>query len=813
MPAALRNWTLSRRSAGECTTPTDLAATPGATHPIAAPTTVGALLAGSPWVHSDANESDPDDYDWWYHATAECAADSVLSFDGITFPATVFIDGEPAVEVASMFLPVRVELDAGVHEVHIHCASLNSWLRTRRGRGRWRSTLVASQGLRWARTTLLGRAPVYGGDVLPAPVGLWRPVELDACRADDIRITAVDGQMSLTARIVGADDVRCVVHDPAGAKIVDETLRCRDGAISATLSIADPELWWPRGYGEQSLYRLQLLVGDQVLTSRSVGFATTTVDTSDDGFTLSVNDVEIFVRGTTWAPTDPVGLTVDSTILSERIASFADAGATMLRVVGGLTYEQPEFYQLCAEQGLLVWQDAMQATFDPPDEVGEVIATEVAHLLALLSGNPALAVVSGGSETIQQPEMFGVAPGRRSMPLLTELLPETVSAMSTAAYVPSSPWSARGLAIRPDVGVAHWFGVGGYQRRIDDVRTAGVRFAAESLAFAIPPSDAAIERDFGSLSAVGHHPRWKAGVPRDRTASWDFEDIRDHYVREVFGVDPLNIRRVDPARYLLLGRMAVAEAMGQCYRFWRQRDSRCAGALTLGGIDLMPGAGWGLLAHDGAPKAPLAVLGRLWATTAITIADAGLSGLRIDVHHDGPQPLRATVELHIAGSSTPLASQSIDVAPHSSLTMFDADLTGEFADLSAAYRFGPPRSDAVEVRLVGSDGTLVSRDVVVLTPPTSPVTAHIDAALTSVDNDTWKLRVVSSATLRYVHVEVANGDAADWVADDDYFPLIAGLPYEPTLRRVADTAAAPRVLVSSVDAATSVTVNADRVSQ
>ena len=43
---------------------------------------------------------------------------------------------------------------------------------------------------------------------------------------------------------------------------------------------------------------------------------------------------------------------------------------------------------------------------------------EIAELLESLSGNPALTVVSGGSETLQRPEMLGIEQGEFNMPVI-----------------------------------------------------------------------------------------------------------------------------------------------------------------------------------------------------------------------------------------------------------------------------------------------------------------------------------------------------------------------------------------------------------
>ena len=82
-------------------------------------------------------------------------------------------------------------------------------------------------------------------------------------------------------------------------------------------------------------------------------------------------------------------------------------------------------------------------------------------------------------------------------------------------------------------------------------------------------------------------------MPRDPGTSWDFEDIRDHYLQTLYDVVPDRLRREDPARYFELSRAVIADLMRETFSEWRRTGSRCAGALVWQFQDVMPGAGWG----------------------------------------------------------------------------------------------------------------------------------------------------------------------------------------------------------------------------
>ncbi|WP_061001259.1 glycosyl hydrolase 2 galactose-binding domain-containing protein [Mycolicibacterium mucogenicum] len=785
----LARWQVLRRDPGAAAVTNELAGAWATAPSVEIPATVATAFVGN-----------PDDHDWWYRTTLTTEHATSIEFEGLTFPATVFLDGSPVADCESMFLPLRIECDAGDHELVIRFASLNHWLKTRRPRGRWRSTLVGAPGLRWARTTLIGRAPVYGN--LPAPVGIWRPVTAVTAQTRTDVVTKVDGNVITVAGTSGARTIRLTVVDPAGRQIADDTTAPTQRGFRFDVAVPSPLLWWPNGYGPQHVYRVRLEADGVEVADRPVGFRTLSV--AADGFRISVNGTAIFCRGVTWSPPDPIRAFADPDQIRDQVRTFAAAGATMVRVVGGLLFEQAEFWEACAEAGLLVWQDAMLATFDPPVEQSELIARELISVLQGVSGNPVLAVVSGGSETLQQPEMLGLSHDESVIEVLESVLGAAVAEHSDAHYVrasPSAPPGTADLAIRPDTGIAHWFGVGGYLRPIADVRSAGIRFAAESLAFSNPPVSDYVERHFGSAAMAGHHPDWKAGVPRDRGSSWDFEDVRDFYAHEVFGEVLLAVRRTEPERYLQLGRLAVATAMRECFAYWRRADSGCGGALVLSGRDTVAGAGWGLLDSDGAAKPALAVLARTWAPVAVLLSDEGLAGVRIDVYNDTDAELRGELTLTATNSVGVAvdATRPITVPPASSTAFVDTELSGQFRDLSQAYQFGPPTADAVQAR-VTFDGRPTVYDVLVVNPAGRQAASLLTATASPVSEGIWVLELVSEVALRYIEIEISG-----WRVSDNYFHVAARLPRQIMVTRQSG-GESPTGTVGSIDLRASIPI-------
>jgi beta-mannosidase len=239
---------------------------------------------------------------------------------------------------------------------------------------------------------------------------------------------------------------------------------------------------------------------------------------------------------------------------------------------------------------------------------------------------------------------------------------------------------------------------------LEDVRRAGVRFAAECLAFSHIPSEAAIEELLPQAPGrlAGHHPLWKAGIPRENEADWDFEDVRDHYLKLLFGVDAGELRWVDRARYLELSRALTGEILAEVFGEWRRAASPCGGGLVLWLHDLLPGAGWGLIDHRGRAKLAYHHLKRALAPIAVWTVDENLGGVVAHVANDGPTPLIASLRVALYREHEHRVGEArvpVALAAHGHGEWNVEAVIGQFVDAAWAYRFGPPAQDAIVVTL------------------------------------------------------------------------------------------------------------------
>lgn len=802
--------------AGAAPAPSDLPAGAGwITAPV--PGTVAQALAVAGRLDEAASL---DERDHWYRVELRGHGARLLRFHGLATLAQAWLDDTPILHSDSMFVmhDVRVTL-AGQHTLFVCFRALAPHLRTARAarRARWRTRLAEPATLRTVRTSLLGHMP--GWFPHHVPTGPWRPVDvLDPAEG------TVPAHCDLHARVDGDTgwlDAELTFAAPLPDAFAAR-LSCgehhatleRAGAdrLLATVAVPNVRLWWPHTHGEPVLYDIALHVGAERIVLGATGFRTIEQHAGDDGngFGLRVNGTPVFARGACWSSAAPLALHADDATYARLLGLARDAGFNMIRVGGTMTYEADAFHAWCDRLGLMVWQDFMFANFDyalDDRAFADAVDAEADQFLARRRASPSLAVLCGGSEIAQQAAMSGLGPKQRAVELTAERLAARAAAWRPdVPYVSDSP-DGGVLPFVPRERVSHYYGVGAYLRPLDDARRADVRFASECLAFANVPCDATLER-------IGrphpHEPRWKAAVPRDPGASWDFDDVRDHYLRTLYDVAPERLRREDPARYFELSRAVIADVMRETFSEWRRTGSRCAGALVWQFQDVMPGAGWGLLDAAHLPKSGWYALRQVLQPVQIVVVDEGLNGLDVHVINERPAPLTASVELvALRDGRTPVArcGGQVRLAAHDAVRLGSAELLGRFFDWTYAYRFGPCEHDTVVASLRGDDGALLSQAFHFPSRTHPAVFARRDPGIearVSRAGDAWHVDIDTRHVARHVQI-----DAPGFMPLDDWFHLAPGatarvalIPQPIGTPRIDD--APPSVDIRAVNAARTV---------
>ncbi|HZZ20081.1 MAG TPA: glycoside hydrolase family 2 protein, partial [Opitutaceae bacterium] len=316
--------------------------------------------------------------DWEYRT--EFAAGSALLAerhvelvaDGLDTVATVVLNGREVARTENMFIGHRWEvkplLVPGRNTLSIRFGSAMEYIRTHRTSHTPREINDPVGGC----TRIRKEQCQFGWDWGPRLVtaGIWRDIRLEAWsgnRLESVEVTQVHRrggsvtlhlEPELARRDAGS---RCRWRLSLGS----HTVSTGEGR---TIRVANPKLWWPSGQGEQPLYQLEVEVvssGGGVVGrwEKKIGLRTITLDRHKDkwgeSFQFLVNGRAIFAKGANWIPAHSFVTTLDRARTARDLEAAAAANMNMVRVWGGGIYESEEFYDICDELGLLVWQDFM----------------------------------------------------------------------------------------------------------------------------------------------------------------------------------------------------------------------------------------------------------------------------------------------------------------------------------------------------------------------------------------------------------------------------------------------------------------------
>jgi len=324
-------------------------------------------------------------------------------------------------------------------------------------------------------STCIRKAPhMYGWDIMPRLVsaGLWRDVKLTVLNnthivntqwmTSDINLenkTArifVDVQLKIPFEKLDKTNAKITLKRK-GKVVYESTVLVTSHAFRHIIELNNVDFWWPRGYGNPDLYEanVQLVSNTNKVFSENlckIGVRTVVLDMTDINdmpdnpgrFCFVVNGERVFIRGTNWVPLDALHCR-DVSLLDDAIDLVVETNCNMIRCWGGNVYEDHRFFDLCDENGIMVWQDfAMGCTFYPQrDDFAKAIEKEAIAVVTKLRNHPSIALWSGNNEddialrwTLIH---FNINPNKDV--ISREVLPRVVYEFDpTRPFLPSSPY-------------------------------------------------------------------------------------------------------------------------------------------------------------------------------------------------------------------------------------------------------------------------------------------------------------------------------------------------------------------------------------
>jgi len=630
----------------------------------------------------------------------------------------------------------------------------------------------------------------WGPDLQSA--GIWRPVRLERWRG--ARLAGVRPLVTVdddgTGRVTVHADVERDSPVPLEVVVVVDGRTGRgeiapgETSVTVVVTVPDVRLWWPAGYGEQPRYPLsvELSDGGEVLDryDRRVGFRTVAVDTTPDAigtpFTFVVNGKPVFVKGANWIPDDHFLTRVTRERVARRVGQAVAANLNLLRVWGGGVYESEDFYEVCDERGILVWQDFPFACAAYPEEdpLWTEVAAEAREQVARLTPHPSLALWCGNNENLWGHADWGWREqlGGRSWGLAyyRTLLPSIVAELDpTRPYTPGSP-AAPGTVHPndPDHGTRHEWAVWN-QLDYTHYRDHVPRFCTE-FGFQGPPTWATLTRWIHDEPLTPASPAFRAHQKAEDGAGKLERGLAAHLPVPADFADWHWAAQLNQAR-------AVAFGIEHFRSWW----PRTAGAVVWQLNDCWPVTSWAAIDYGERPKPLWYALKHAFAPRLFTVQPRDGSEVVIAVN-DTDEDWTGELRLEWRGFDGTLkdaATLPFTVPARSAATVGDAG--GRREVLVAA----------------GGDTRLVHVSEHPHEP--SPLTAHAEPV-------PGGYRVTVTATALAVDIAVlADRVAEDAVVDDMLVTLLPGetRTFEVRTRAAVDPAAftGPLVLRSAASLA------------
>lgn len=577
-------------------------------------------------------------------------------------------------------------------------------------------------------------------------------------------------------------EIKVEVISPDGKVYItdaEEEGRCED-KDDYHITIRKPQLWWPRGYGEQPLYqvRVSLFTAEGELLDtweKRIGLRTMTVNTQEDEwgncFAHEVNGVKIFAMGADYIPEDNLLERVTKERTRKLLEDAAWANHNCIRVWGGGYYPEDFFFDICDELGLVVWQDFMFAcaSYELDDAFEANIRREVVDNVRRIRHHACLGLWCGNNEMETQTLDKAWKPSIKQkydyIKIFEYIIPQILKEEDPAAfYWPSSP-SAGGNFDNPwdeNRGDTHYWDVWHGNKPFTEYRKFRFRYLSE---FGF--------QSFPSMKTVASFTE-----PKDRNI---FSRVMEMHQRNQAAngkiMNYLSATYLYPKDFehlLYASQLLQADAIRYGVEHFRRYRGRCMGTVVWQLNDIWPVASWASIDYYGRWKALHYAEKKMFAPVMISCEEIGeLSERPFCVAE--PAPIEKSARLHVANETMQAVSGIVEwelCKPDSSVI----ESGNESVTIPALDGVWLPKMhfeqyDEREIHLnyrFVVNGEVVSENSCLFTPPKHYY--FIDPKLT-LEREGNVLTVKAVAYAKNVEIEGIDGDCR---LSDNFFDMDAG---------------------------------------
>ena len=570
----------------------------------------------------------------------------------------------------------------------------------------------------------------FGWDWGPRLVtsGIWKPVTLKSWnqfKIEDvfIRQKHLESSVQLTAEVDAmvfdsdfdkAATVDIYVNDKHIKSMALE-LEVGLNQLKVPFTIQNPNLWWPNGMGDQTLYNVKAKVSNADYSdskSHDIGLRTIELiqepDSIGTSFYFKVNGHPVFMKGSNYIPQD-IFLTRPKIEDYDRILSAAqNSNMNMIRVWGGGVYESDTFYQMCDQKGLLVWQDFMFACAMYPGDAEflETVKQEAIDNVKRLRNHPSIALWCGNNENLSAWENWGWK-GRVEKnqskaiadtmwnsyeDLFHKILPEVISSYdSDRNYWPSSPGSAFGKPSNMENGDMHYWKVWWGKKPFEDYEKDIPRFMSEFGFQSFPEFSSvkqyALPEDYDVYSDV---------MTSHQRSSIGNETIEEYMLRDYR-------KPKDFESFLYVSQLLQARGIKIGIEAHRRHRDRCMGTLYWQINDCWPVASWSSIDYYGKWKALQYAVKKTFKTFLIS-QEVNNEQLQFFVVSDTLQPKDALLEIKLINFDGTLLEkwkQEIKVKPNQSKIYFELPL-------NVFSKYGNLNNILIDAKLVSKSSNILA---------------------------------------------------------------------------------------------------------